>query len=297
MHSRTLAAVVFAAALVIPFRAAAAPAADEATLLRVFLTDGTSLVSYGEPARVSDRVIFSMPTVDHAEPAAASGQPADRARRLGAHQPLRRDRARVPLRRDAGRNRLRRALQRRRLDAQRGRADRRAVAAAGDRPAGAPDAGRLAADPLQLPRGGSAADARHARRGDRRPAGLAHPRPLRAQPVGVHRSAGDRRAAVAAAGDPARRDRAGADGGAIRGHERGADVAAGDRGRRRSIATRPSLPADWAAATRARRAGARSPGSSASNRSYQSLTARMMAAGQLARQTGRRPRRRAGAAG
>lgn len=40
-----------------------ASAADEnATLLRVFLLDGTSLVSYGEPARVGDRVVFSMPT-------------------------------------------------------------------------------------------------------------------------------------------------------------------------------------------------------------------------------------------
>jgi len=36
--------------------------ADDATLLRVFLKDGTSLVSYGEPARVDDRVVFSMPT-------------------------------------------------------------------------------------------------------------------------------------------------------------------------------------------------------------------------------------------
>ena len=62
MPSRALTAVVLAAALVIPLRAAAAPGADEATLLRVFLTDGTSLVSYGEPARVNDRVIFSMPT-------------------------------------------------------------------------------------------------------------------------------------------------------------------------------------------------------------------------------------------
>ena len=61
MHSRTLAAVVLAAAVAIPVRAAAA-AADEATLLRVFLTDGTSLISYGEPARVNDRVIFSLPT-------------------------------------------------------------------------------------------------------------------------------------------------------------------------------------------------------------------------------------------
>jgi hypothetical protein len=58
MISRTWAAVVFAAAVVFPLRAAA----DEVTLLRVFLTDGTSLVSYGEPARVNDRVIFSMPT-------------------------------------------------------------------------------------------------------------------------------------------------------------------------------------------------------------------------------------------
>ena len=36
--------------------------ADDATLLRVFLKDGSSLVSYGEPARVEDRVVFSMPT-------------------------------------------------------------------------------------------------------------------------------------------------------------------------------------------------------------------------------------------
>src|SRR5262245_62570022 len=39
-----------------------AAAADDATLLRVFLRDGTSLVSYGEFARVADRVIFSLPT-------------------------------------------------------------------------------------------------------------------------------------------------------------------------------------------------------------------------------------------
>jgi len=68
MHSRTLAAVVLAAAVVSPLRAAAAPAPGEATLLRVFLTDGTSLVSYGEPARVNDRVIFSMPTATTPDP-------------------------------------------------------------------------------------------------------------------------------------------------------------------------------------------------------------------------------------
>jgi len=37
-------------------------AATDAALLRLFLSDGTPLVSYGEFARVEDRVIFSMPT-------------------------------------------------------------------------------------------------------------------------------------------------------------------------------------------------------------------------------------------
>ena len=37
-------------------------APDGATIFRVFLTDGSSLVSYGEPARVGDRIVFSMPT-------------------------------------------------------------------------------------------------------------------------------------------------------------------------------------------------------------------------------------------
>ena len=67
MRSRTLAAVVRRGC-----RGDSAPAAaaadDEATLLRVFLTDGTSLVSYGEPARVNDRVIFSMPTATTPNP-------------------------------------------------------------------------------------------------------------------------------------------------------------------------------------------------------------------------------------
>jgi hypothetical protein len=49
--------VVFAAVMAI-----AAPAfADSATLFRVFLNDGTAVVSYGEYARVGDRLIFSMP--------------------------------------------------------------------------------------------------------------------------------------------------------------------------------------------------------------------------------------------
>jgi hypothetical protein len=35
---------------------------DGATIFRVFLKDGTSLISYGELARVDNRVVFSMPT-------------------------------------------------------------------------------------------------------------------------------------------------------------------------------------------------------------------------------------------
>lgn len=42
-------------------------AVPDATMLRVFLKDGTSLLSYGELARVGDRVIFSMPTSAAAE--------------------------------------------------------------------------------------------------------------------------------------------------------------------------------------------------------------------------------------
>ena len=42
--------------------ACAAPAfAESVTLLRVFLNDGTAIVSYGEYARVGDRLVFSMP--------------------------------------------------------------------------------------------------------------------------------------------------------------------------------------------------------------------------------------------
>jgi hypothetical protein len=60
MHFRGWTAA--AVALVLAVSARGVSAADDATLLRVFLADGTSLVSYGEPARVGDRVVFSMPT-------------------------------------------------------------------------------------------------------------------------------------------------------------------------------------------------------------------------------------------
>ena len=41
--------------------ASRAHAADEATLFRVFLTDGSSIVTYGEFARVADQVVLSVP--------------------------------------------------------------------------------------------------------------------------------------------------------------------------------------------------------------------------------------------
>jgi hypothetical protein len=59
MHSRRVRGCIAAALLVLCGRAAFAE--DEA-LYRVFLTDGTALLSYGEPALVGDRVVFPMPT-------------------------------------------------------------------------------------------------------------------------------------------------------------------------------------------------------------------------------------------
>lgn len=57
MYSRTCLSLA-ASALV----ACAAPAfAESVTLFRVFLNDGTAIVSYGEYARVGDRLVFSMP--------------------------------------------------------------------------------------------------------------------------------------------------------------------------------------------------------------------------------------------
>ena len=58
MNTRTL-AYIFAACLLTAVRASAS---TDATMFRVFLKDGTTLVSYGEFARSGDRVVFSMPT-------------------------------------------------------------------------------------------------------------------------------------------------------------------------------------------------------------------------------------------
>jgi len=53
---------LFLVACVLMFARTALSAADDATLFRLFLKDGGTLVSYGEVARVGDRVVFSMPT-------------------------------------------------------------------------------------------------------------------------------------------------------------------------------------------------------------------------------------------
>ena len=60
MKQRMLAGVLTLFCLLINARAGAG--ADSATLFRLFLKDGGTLVSYGEVARVGDRVVFSMPT-------------------------------------------------------------------------------------------------------------------------------------------------------------------------------------------------------------------------------------------
>jgi hypothetical protein len=66
MFSRRRAAVFAAAVLVLAGRIARAE--DSPAYLRVFLTDGSALVSFGEPARVGDRIVFSIPTATGPSP-------------------------------------------------------------------------------------------------------------------------------------------------------------------------------------------------------------------------------------
>jgi hypothetical protein len=65
MKSLTLAGLAVACLLTC---ARASAAADDATMFRVFLKDGSSLVSYGEIARVGDHVVFSMPIASTENP-------------------------------------------------------------------------------------------------------------------------------------------------------------------------------------------------------------------------------------
>jgi len=64
-HRAVVALTVVALA---PSAMARAQAPDAAPLLRVFLTDGTSLTSFGEWVRVDDRIVFSLPLTDTATP-------------------------------------------------------------------------------------------------------------------------------------------------------------------------------------------------------------------------------------
>lgn len=57
-----LIACAIAAHAVLPVRVYADAADVDAPLFRIFLKDGTTLVSYGELARIDDRTVFSMPT-------------------------------------------------------------------------------------------------------------------------------------------------------------------------------------------------------------------------------------------
>jgi hypothetical protein len=54
-------------AFVLAVACAAPVAASESILYRLFLLDGTTLISYGEFARVADRVVFSIPVGESAE--------------------------------------------------------------------------------------------------------------------------------------------------------------------------------------------------------------------------------------
>ena len=72
-----------------------------------FCMDGTSLISYGEFARVADRVVFSIPIGDAARVASAAAREHSAGiGRLGAHGPVRRSGARAALWRNARRDRL-----------------------------------------------------------------------------------------------------------------------------------------------------------------------------------------------
>jgi hypothetical protein len=62
MNYQRLAATLLVCVLAPRLAAGADGWTNESFLHRVFLDDGTSLASYGEPARLGDRVVFSMPT-------------------------------------------------------------------------------------------------------------------------------------------------------------------------------------------------------------------------------------------
>ena len=87
----------------LPARSLLAQAPASRVLFRVFLSDGRVLSSYGEWARLDDRVIFSMPTQLSREPVELHLITIPvAARRLAAHRDVRGIRARRRLCRDRG---------------------------------------------------------------------------------------------------------------------------------------------------------------------------------------------------
>ena len=62
--TRMSSVIAWLVVLLLLTNSAAASAASDATLFRIFLRDGSNVVSFGEFARVGDDVVFSMPVRD-----------------------------------------------------------------------------------------------------------------------------------------------------------------------------------------------------------------------------------------
>ena len=151
--------------------AGAAPAsAESVTLFRVFLNDGTAIVSYGEYARVGDRVVFSMP-IGAVDEACRRSQPSRRQSacvgdQLDRDREVRRVRAAHALHGQQRRVRLRDAGRRRRRDAERHCAGQRREGAAVSGGRCAPAPRDVAARSLRIPGRRRRGDARTAGRSD-----------------------------------------------------------------------------------------------------------------------------------
>ena len=156
-------------ALVIWACAVSAEAAADATLFRLFLKDGSAVVSYGEYTRVDDRVVFSMPVGGSAGrprlqvvwiPAASVDWPrTDRYAQSARYQHYADTQ---------GRGRLRHPEQRGGAGAERHRPQHRSHARPRAGGAGANRPGRVAEAAPRLPPGRRPRNRRAHRRGDRR---------------------------------------------------------------------------------------------------------------------------------
>ena len=157
--------------------ACTAPAfAESVRLFRVFLNDGTAIVSYGEYARVGDRLVFSMPI--GAVDASAAGDPSLHvvnlpvsSVNLTATEKYAESARHTPLPGEQRRVRLRGARWPRRVDAERYCAGERPEGAAGDGDGRSPPPRHLAERPLRIPSRRCARDVGIAGRSDLRPQG------------------------------------------------------------------------------------------------------------------------------